>query len=167
MKSGSVKLSLFAATALCATLVTPAYAQEVPAADDTTETEADEGITVVGTLIRGAEVVGSQTISVDAEDISVKGATSTNELLGIIPQIASSFNGRFEGDPRGFASGQSISKPNLRNIPSSNSTSGGLTLVLVDGLRLTPVGVNQASIDVDVIPSAVLMRFRSWPVLML
>lgn len=156
MKSGSVKLSLFAATALCATLVTPAYAQEVPAADDTTETEADEGITVVGTLIRGAEVVGSQTISVDAEDISVKGATSTNELLGIIPQIASSFNGRFEGDPRGFASGQSISKPNLRNIPSSNSTSGGLTLVLVDGLRLTPVGVNQASIDVDVIPSAVL-----------
>lgn len=156
MKLGSVKLSLFAATALCATLVTPAYAQEAPAAAEATEAEADEGITVIGTFIRGAEVVGSQTISVDATAIAEKGASSTNELLGLIPQITSSFNGRFEGDPRGVSSGISINKPNLRNIPSSNTTSGGLTLVLMDGMRLTPVGVNQASTDVDIIPAAVI-----------
>lgn len=156
MKSGSVKLSLFAATALCATLVTPAYAQEAPAADETTETEADEGITVIGTFIRGAEVVGSQTISVGADEIAEKSASSTNELLGLIPQIGSSFNGRFEGDPRGVSAGISINKPNLRSIPSSNTTSGGLTLVLMDGMRLTPVGVNQASTDVDIIPAAVI-----------
>jgi iron complex outermembrane recepter protein len=114
-------------------------------------------VVVTGTLIRGTAAVGSQTITVDSEAINDKGATSTNELLGIIPQIANSFNGRIEGDPRGYQGGNiSITRPNLRNLPSSNSTSGGLTLVLMDGMRLTPVGVNQASIDVDVIPAAVL-----------
>lgn len=131
-----------------------AFAQDQAPADDA----AAEGkeIVVTGTLIRGAEVVGSQTISVDAQAIVEKGATSTNELLSIIPQIANTFNGRFEGDPRGYSAGISITKPNLRNLPSSNSTSGGLTLVLVDGMRLTPVGVNQSAIDVDIIPASVL-----------
>lgn len=101
-------------------------------------------------------MTGSQTISIDAEEIAAKGATSTNELLGLIPQITNTFNGRFEGDPRGFSAGLSINKPNLRSLPSSNTTSGGLTLVLMDGMRLTPVGVNQASPDVDIIPAAVL-----------
>jgi iron complex outermembrane recepter protein len=157
MKSSRTKLSLFAATALCATLVTPAMAQTAAPADDTAEENVDgKDIVVTGTLIRGATVTGSQTISVDAEAIADKGASSTNELLGIIPQIANTFNGRFEGDPRGYASGISITRPNLRNLPSSNQTSGGLTLVLVDGMRLTPVGVNQASVDVDIIPAAVL-----------
>jgi len=101
-------------------------------------------------------VTGSQTISVAPQDISLKGAISTNDLLGLIPQISNTFNGRFEGDPRGFSSGISITKPNLRNVPSSNQTSGGLTLVLIDGMRATPVGVNQAAIDVDLIPAVVM-----------
>ena len=116
----------------------------------------DNEIVVTGTLIRGTQVTGSQTLSVGPQDIAVKGATSTNELLGVIPQITNTFNGRFEGDPRGFSSGISITKPNLRNLPSSNQTSGALTLVLVDGMRATPVGVNQAAIDVDLVPSVVM-----------
>jgi iron complex outermembrane receptor protein len=130
-----------------------AFAQSAPA-DDTAD--ADKEIVVTGTLIRGTQVTGSQTIAVSAQAIVDKGASSTNELLGVIPQIANTFNGRFEGDPRGVSAGISITKPNLRNIPSSNTTSGGLTLVLVDGMRLTPVGVNQASIDADIIPAAVM-----------
>jgi iron complex outermembrane receptor protein len=117
-----------------------------------------EEVVVTGTLIRGTAAVGSQTISIDSKAIADKGATSTNELLGMIPQIANAFNGRIEGDPRGYSAGISITRPNLRNLPSSNTTSGGLTLVLMDGMRLTPVGVNQASVDVDVIPAAVLER---------
>ena len=136
----------------------PAYAQAArtpaPAA---TEEEADEDITVVGTLIRGTQATGSQTLTVCAADIAAKAATSTNELLGTIPQIANQFNGRIEGDPRGIqGSGTSITRPNLRNFPSTGSTSGALTLMLVDGLRLTPVGVNQASVDADIIPSTVI-----------
>lgn len=79
-------------------------------------------------------------------------ASSTNELLGLVPQIANTFNGRFEGDPRGVGAGISITKPNLRNLPGANSTSGGTTLVLMDGFRFAPVGVNQSSIDADIIP---------------
>ena len=138
-------------------LVSPyaAYAQTAkPAADEAT---ADKEIIVTGTLIRGTQVTGSQTITIDSAAITSKAATSTNELLGTIPQIANNFNGRIEGDPRGYAgSSSSINRPNLRNLPSSGSTSGALTLVLVDGLRLTPVGVNQASIDPDIVPAAVL-----------
>jgi iron complex outermembrane recepter protein len=158
MKTMMGRVSLFAATALCASLSMPAFAQDAEESTDETSVDEtdDKGIVVTGTLIRGTEVVGSQTISVGAEEIADKGANSTNELLGLIPQIANAFNGRFEGDPRGFSSGISITRPNLRSLPSANQTSGGLTLVLVDGMRPTPVGVNQASVDVDLIPSLVL-----------
>ena len=157
MKASRVKLSLFAATALCATLPMQAWAQDQAPADASTEDNVDdEDIVVVGTLIRGAEVVGSQTISVSAEDIAVNAASSTNELLSSVPQI-SSFGGRFEGDPRGISgSGRSIARPNLRNLPSADSTSGALTLLLADGMRITPVGVNQAAVDPDLLPSAVI-----------
>ncbi|MEZ5743601.1 MAG: TonB-dependent receptor [Sphingomonadaceae bacterium] len=116
----------------------------------------DEEIVVTGTLIRGTEVVGAQTIAVDAEVIQQQGANSTNQILSLIPQVSNTFNGRFEGDPRGIGAGISINKPNLRNLPGFNSASGGVTLVLVDGFRIAPIGVNQAAIDVDIIPGQVL-----------
>ena len=129
-----------------------------PAADDATDPKGptDADIIVTGTLIRGTTVTGSQTITVDSKAITDKAPSSTNELLSLIPQIANQFNGRFEGDPRGYISGISTTRPNLRAFPSANQTSGALTLVLMDGMRLTPVGVSQASPDVDIIPTAVL-----------
>jgi iron complex outermembrane recepter protein len=154
MKASRVKLSLLAATALCATMVTPAWAQDEAPAEDAGEDK--EEIVVVGTLIRGAEVVGSQTISLGTEEIAIQAASSTNEMLSAVPQIAS-FGGRFEGDPRGIAgSGRSIARPNLRSLPSADTTSGALTLLLADGMRLTPVGVNQAAVDPDLLPAAVI-----------
>lgn len=131
------------------------YAQEAPQATDE-DGESDDSIVVVGSLIRGVASTGAQTISVDVEAITEKMAGSTNELLSLVPQIANTFNGRFEGDPRGVGAGISITKPNLRNLPGANSTSGGTTLVLMDGFRFAPVGVNQSSVDVDIIPAAVL-----------
>ena len=74
-----------------------AYAQD--AAED-----YEGEIVVVGTLIRGTEVIGSQTIAVDDADITEQGAVSTNEVLQLVPQITNTFNGRFEVDPRGTAS---------------------------------------------------------------
>jgi iron complex outermembrane receptor protein len=113
-------------------------------------------IVVTGTLIRGTEAVGTQTIAVGAEDIQQQGANSTNQILSLIPQISNTFNGRFEGDPRGVGANISINKPNLRNLPGFNSASGGVTLVLVDGFRIAPIGVQQSAIDVDIIPGQVL-----------
>ncbi len=152
-------LNFICAGASLAAIAAPglAYAQAAtnPAAASGEDAQDDE-IVVTGTLIRGTAAVGSQTITVDAQAIIDKGATSTNELLGSIPQMANMFNGRIEGDPRGVSAGISITRPNLRNIPSVNTTSGALTLVLVDGMRIAPVGVNQSSPDVDIIPAAVL-----------
>ncbi|MEY2942056.1 MAG: hypothetical protein RLY97_70, partial [Pseudomonadota bacterium] len=149
-------VSVLALAAVAMPSVAFAQAAAKPAAK--TDSASDEKeIVVIGTLIRGTAAVGSQTISVDTKAIMDKGATSTNELLGLIPQISNTFNGRFEGDPRGISAGISITKPNLRNLPSANTSSSATTLVLVNGMRLTPVGVNQAAVDVDIIPAAVLV----------
>ncbi len=130
---------------------TPAFAQDAASKDEPSKDE----IVVTGTLIRGTQATGSQTVTVDAKAITQIAATSTNELLTSIPQIQS-FNGRPEGDPRGLTSVSSIVRPNLRSFPSTNSTSGALTLIMVDGLRLTPVGSNASSVDPDIIPAAIL-----------
>lgn len=145
----SIRSLAFAGVSLIS-IAMPAFAQ------DATEDKGDGEITVVGTMIRGAETTGSQTLSVSTDQIIDKAANSTNELLSLVPQISNTFNGRFEGDPRGVGAGISINKPNLRNLPGANASSGGTTLVLMDGFRFTPVGVNQSSVDVDVIPAAVL-----------
>lgn len=145
----SVALSALAAVSLSSV----AYAADAPA--DKEDAKKDE-IVVTGTLIRGTTVVGAQTITVDAKAIAAKAASSTNELLTAIPQISNAFNGRIEGDPRGISAGISITKPNLRNLPSNNTSSGSNTLVLVDGMRLTGVGVHEASVDPDIVPAAVI-----------
>ena len=153
MKRFGARLSAGASLAALALAPHAAFAQDEDGAEDASD---EAPIVVIGTLIRGTEVVGTQTISVDNTSIQQQGANSTNEILSLIPQISNTFNGRFEGDPRGTRAGISITKPNLRNLPSFNSASGGTTLVLVDGFRMVPVGVNQASIDVDIIPGGVL-----------
>lgn len=148
-------LKLGTATALAA-----ASAHGVAFAQEAEADAAGQGdIVVTGTLIRGVEAVGSQTIGVDSQAILEQGALSTNEILSRIPQIANSFNGRFEGDPRG-ASQDSINRPNLRNLPGYNAASGSVTLVLVDGHRVTPIGVNESAIDVDVVPAIVLQSVQ-------
>ena len=153
VRSTVARLSVGTSIAALALAPHAAFAQDD---NDPEVPEADQPIVVVGTLIRGIEAVGTQTITVDRTAIDQQGANSTNEILALIPQIANTFNGRFEADPRGTRAGISITKPNLRQLPSFNSSSGGTTLVLVDGFRLAPVGVGQASIDVDIVPGAVL-----------
>ncbi|MYM62359.1 TonB-dependent receptor domain-containing protein [Pseudomaricurvus sp. HS19] len=116
-----------------------------------------EEVTVTGTLIRGIEPTGSVPIGIDSEAIAATGATTTNELLATVPQVTNFFNTRAELDPRGAAQ-TGINRPNLRNLPGFNSASGSTTLILVDGHRITPIGLDQASIDPDIIPGAVIER---------
>lgn len=133
-------------SALSAILVSAMGASTALAQESATELEE---VLITGTLIRGTEVTGSQTISLDSERISDLGAATTNEIMASIPQVANFFNSRPEEDPRGSTS-ISISRPNLRNMPGFNSASGSVTLLLMDGHRIAPVGVFEASIDADV-----------------
>lgn len=148
----TVRVALASASLI--SLAAPAYAAEAEGGAQSPKDSAND-IIVTGTLIRGTQATGAQTLTLDAKAISEVSASSTNELLTSIPQIAS-FNSRPEGDPRGLTAVSSIVRPNLRNFPSTNSTSGALTLIMVDGLRVTPVGSNASSVDPDIIPAAVL-----------
>ena len=144
-----VKGIALATTALIASGVS---AQEAPDAS-----EVLEEVVVTGTLIRGLQPVGKQPIAIDEATIMQLGANSTNELLGSIPQVANFFNQRPEQDPRG-AVRNSVNRPNLRNLPGINSASGATTSILVNGSRMTSVGVTQSSFDPDFIPTIVMDR---------
>jgi iron complex outermembrane receptor protein len=121
------------------------------------ESQKLEEVVVTGSLIRGVEAIGSQTLGLDKQDMTEIGATTTNELLASIPQVSNYFNQRADQDPRGAARLQ-VNRPNLRNLPGINSATGATTLVLVDGHRMAPVGTDQSSVDPDIIPQNVIER---------
>src|ERR1700712_2654003 len=102
LAASSIVAMLAATPAEAEDVAAPPIRRDIPAA--TTPRDNSE-IVVTGTLIRGTQAVGAQTISVDQTTIAEKGSGTTNELLGTIPQLVSTFNGRFEIDPRGFSTG--------------------------------------------------------------
>jgi iron complex outermembrane recepter protein len=122
-------------------------------------TDQLEEVVVTGTLIRGVEAVGSQTIGLDEEAVAESGAVTTNELLATVPQVSNFFNQQPEQDPRGAGRLQ-VNRPNIRNLPGINSATGGTTLLLLDGHRMTPVGIDQSSPDSDIIPGRVIQRLE-------
>lgn len=145
---------------LCTTsafvFVLPANAQTAPVDEATSSDEAE--IIVTGTLIRGGTApVGSNALSLGESELEETAAISSNALLGTIPQVTNYFN-RVPVSDLGIQPSQiQVSRPNLRNI-SGNSASSSATLILVDGHRLASVGVNQASIDPDLIPVGAIER---------
>lgn len=126
-------------------------------AQDTSSRPVLEEIIITGTLIRGAEVTGSQTLGISADNIVEIGAINTNEVLASVPQITNFFNSRAEVEPRASAN-LVVSRPNLRNMPGLNSTTSAVTLVLMDGHRIAPVGVQAAIVDADIVLGSTLER---------
>ncbi len=116
-----------------------------------------EEVLVTGTLIRGIQPIGSQSIDLDEQAIVETGAVTTNELLATIPQVSNFFNQRPEVDPRGGDRLQ-VNRPNLRNLPGIDTQTGATTLVLMDGHRMAPMGTDVSSVDPDIIPSIVMQR---------
>lgn len=119
----------------------------------------DHEIVVTGTLLRGAAPVGSSMLSVGQTKLAETGAISSNELLATIPQVSNYFNRVPLADIGGAAAVNQVqvSRPNLRNI-SPYTASSSATLILLDGHRIASVGVNQASVDPDLIPTGVIER---------
>lgn len=141
-----------ALTLALAAMPAVAHAQDADSADGNKASD----IVVTGTLIRGAEVTGSQTVTVAAQKIEQLGAGTTQQILASVPQFGS-FNQIPVSDPRSNAL-ISFGRVNLRSLPGFNKGSGSLTLTMVDGHRVAGVGVFEASVDPDSIPSSVLER---------
>jgi iron complex outermembrane receptor protein len=151
--------TLFGRTALGALalgLALPAIAQtaepvtqdEAPAA-----AEAETGIVVTGSRIRGIDPVGSAVISIDAARIAEEPVTSTNDLLRRVPQVVSLGANRAGGTAQnGAANATRGAGINLRGL-STNAT-----LLLYDGKRLPPMGTQGQFTDPSVIPSIALGR---------
>lgn len=142
----------FASVSLMA-LSTPAFAQDAPSQDEA----APEDIVVTGTLLRGTAPVGSQSISVGQQKLQEIGAISSNELLASVPQVSNYFNNVPLADLNIAVNQIQVSRPNIRNLAAPNSASSP-TLILVDGHRIAGVGVNQSSVDPDLIPTAAIER---------
>lgn len=136
-------------------LAIPASAYAQDAADDSTSDDSE--IVVTGTLIRGKPPVGSQQISLGQEKIEAAAPQSSNDLLATLPQVTNYFNRVPLGDLSIAVNQIQIARPNLRNISGNSAASSG-TLILVDGHRIATAGVNQASVDPDLIPIGAIER---------
>lgn len=151
------RLSASASMAVIALLPVLAAAQEA-AVDDQSAIKSED-IVVTGTLIRGATPVGSNAITFGEQKLEETAAISTNELLASVPQVTNYFNSVPLADLGGRAAVNQIqiARPNLRNI-SPNNASSSATLIIVDGHRVASAGVNQASVDPDLIPVGAIER---------
>lgn len=123
-----------------------------PGAEQVSDTEV-EAIVVTGTLLRGVAPTGTNVVTMNADQIVRSGATSSNQVLARVPQVASAFN----KVPSLSATdgGNSVIRPNLRNLGAAG---GNTTLILVDGHRQVNAGILITSPDPDVIPPSVLER---------
>ncbi len=97
----------------------------------TPENEELEIISVVGSMIKGANIEGALPVSViDSDDVDAIGATSGSELFASIPSNGTvSFNGN-DVVSGVYASRGDVASINLRSIGTGN------TLVLLNGRRL-------------------------------
>lgn len=136
--------------------------EELAQSEDQAPSEVtDEGdILVTGTLIRGIKPVGSNVISQDREQIESLGVTDTRQVIAQLPQ-SNSFMGIPQ--PGNGVIGQGtvrvpVTRATLRNIPQVNGGSGQPTLVLIDGHRVVPAGLEQQVVDLAIVPKGILER---------
>lgn len=119
--------------------------------------QIEDEIVVTGTLLRGTAPVGSNVIAVGQDRVQSQGITSTNELLGTIPQVSNFFNNVPTASLVGSVQASQTARPNLRNL-SANTSSSSSTLVLFDGHRVSGAGVTQSTVDPDLIPTGAIER---------
>ncbi|WBO21950.1 TonB-dependent receptor domain-containing protein [Sphingomonas abietis] len=117
---------------------------------------AIQEIVVTGSSIRGVAPTGSALTSVTHADIVATGASTTTELLRSVPQLGS-FGAT--GNNTGGNSANIVDQPAIHGIGVGNG-GGGLTLVLVDGLRLPGAGINQTAPDPSAIPPSAIERIE-------
>lgn len=158
-------LTVLAGTSLLALMAAaPVQAQgaQPEAPNDPSDTSE---IIVTGSQIRGIAPAGVQIVGVTEEEITSAGAASGQDVLTTLPQVSNMFQAEpAPGNNNSiFADRLPVARPNLRNLPNINLTSVGFTLVLVDGHRMVPVGIQYGGIDADAVPASLLRRVEVMP----
>lgn len=106
-----------------------------------------DAIVVTGSSIRGVPPVGSNLIGVTRDDIKTVGATTTPDLLAVVPQLNS-----FNTAPRANNAGAGSFAPGLRSLPAT------ATLPLMNGHRLVAGGANETNPDFPFLPDLAIER---------
>ncbi len=155
---------LLAGTSIAAVAAAgPAAAQQSPAPE---ETEDEQEIVVTGSQIRGIAPTGVAVIGLSEEEVLASGATTGAELLAQLPQVSNYFNSipGVAGNSAQFVNRSAVSRPNLRSLPNSSTANAPFTLALVDGHRMVPVGISNASgFDPDTVAPALVQRVEVLP----
>jgi iron complex outermembrane receptor protein len=118
-----------------------------------------EEVVVTGTLIPGQSLTGSELTTVDAATITQLGVVDTSQLLSSLPQDTE-FNNRPQVGA--YSAFQTVNAPILRYL-GGNSAGSNSTLLLVDGVRLPGMGIQQTSSDIDTIAPGALARVEAVP----
>ena len=134
----------------------PSVAADGDQAASAPDDAAMQEIIVTGSSIRGVAPTGSALTAVSRSDIIATGASTTTELLRSVPQLGS-FGAT--GNNTGGNSANIVDQPAIHGIGVGNG-GGGLTLVLVDGMRLPGAGINQTAPDPSSIPPSAIERIE-------
>ncbi len=145
------KTQWLCASALAAVVIAPtaAWAQ----ADQPIDTAVEE-IVVTGTSIRGVAPVGAPSRPIGQEELQASGVVSTADIVRALPQFISlgaqeGQGGLTQNAAANVTQGTGV---NLRGLGT------GSTLVLLNGRRLSPSGVDWQFNDVSMFPSGALQR---------
>ena len=128
--------------------------------EEASKASLDE-VVVTGTLLRGIAPAGANIISMDTNAIAATGATSANDVLRNIPQLAEF--GNTNQQITTVNTQVTVDRPNIRNLPGVGTSGGATTLVLVDGHRLVGAGLKETAPDPNVVPPALLERVEVLP----
>lgn len=144
-----------------ATALTETQASEVPArdADQDASTAREDEIVVTGTNISGVKPVGSETVTINRDQILATGLTNLNDVLQTIPQVQNNPNAGGsgpvyrQGGTAGYGGNATQGTAiNLRGLGTS------ATLTLVDGRRVVPSGAASTFTESIQVPIAAIER---------
>lgn len=118
-------------------------------------------VTATGTNITGVKPVGSETVSLDRQQILATGAVDINQALQTVPQIQNNPEPGGQVFRQGGTSGYGTGAGTNSTQGTSNNLRGlgaQATLTLVDGRRLAPSGASNAFTEAVQVPIAALQR---------
>lgn len=136
---------------------TPRPRPQAPSSGSGTDVTQMDTITVTGTHIRGAQPVGAQLIAIDAEDIEKSGFSSVQDVVRALPQNFGGGSSEDTSEENGYLNLGQGTGINLRGLGS------GTTLVLLNGRRMAPSGLEGYFQDVSSLPVTAVERIEVLP----
>ena len=137
----AVRLAMMFGAGAATAISAPSFAADEDAVEEV------ERIEVTGSRIKRTDMeTSSPVVTTTAEDIKVTGYTRMEDVLNTLPQIEAAETSFLSNGATGNAT------LDLRGMGSNR------TLVLVNGRRLQPGGINSQASDINQIPAALVKR---------